>query len=306
MVTVFSPLNIALVKYWGKRDIALNLPVTDSLSLSARQAGTTTQIAYSEEHRHHITLNQNPIAEDSPFYCRLAEFLNRMAPYQYFDIQTKSDIPIEAGLASSASGFASMVLGLNELLQWNLSLKELSVLARMGSGSACRSLWPGLVHWKKGTRVDGRDSHGEPLAPWPVLRLGVLLLNSKPKPLSSRAAMIHCQETSSDYANWPHRVEIDIQEALSAIQSQDFEKLGTVTERSSEAMHHCMRNANPPVNYSLPETYTLIAEVKKLRTLGTLAYATQDAGPNVKLLYLEQDRDNIVHYFSERFQMQEL
>lgn len=306
MVTVFAPINIALVKYWGKRDAALNLPITDSISLSARKTGTTTKISISKERRHHIALNEVPITENSEFYRRLAKFLGTMAPHQYFNIYTKSDIPVGAGLASSASGYASVVLGMNQLLEWNFSLPELSVMARQGSGSACRSLWPGLVHWKQGIRMDGRDSHGVPLAPWPELALGVILLNGDPKKVSSREGMSHCQQTSPLYAGWADLVEQDIKQALAAIDAHDFEQLGTVTEHSSHAMHACMRASRPTLDYSLPETYALFAEVKKLRAQGIPVYATQDAGPNVKFLYLEQDYPKIAAYFAGEYQVERL
>jgi diphosphomevalonate decarboxylase len=306
MITTFAPVNIALVKYWGKRDPLLNLPVTDSLSLSAKKTGTTTRIGFAEKKAHHVLVNKTVIAKESEFYRRLTDFLNRVAPYQYFHLDITSDIPIAAGLASSASGYASLVLALNELLQWNYSLKELSVLARQGSGSACRSLWPGLVHWKSGHRLDGRDSHGEPLPPWPELSIGVILLNGEPKKTSSREGMVHCQETSPLYRQWPGLVMDDIDQALAAIQRHDFEQLGEVTEHSSEAMHACMRASDPPLDYSLPETFEIIREIKSLRSQGLPVYATQDAGPNVKLLYLASDGDRLKAHFDERYPFREL
>jgi diphosphomevalonate decarboxylase len=306
MITTFAPINIALVKYWGKRDPILNLPVTDSLSLSAKKTGTTTTIGFAQNKAHQVCVNQTPLTKESEFYSRLTEFLARVAPYQYFHLDIKSDIPIAAGLASSASGYASLVLALNELLKWNYSLKELSVLARQGSGSACRSLWPGLVHWKSGHRLDGRDSHGEPLPPWPELSIGVILLNAEPKKTSSRDGMLHCQETSPLYRQWPGLVMDDIDDALSAIEAHDFERLGEVTEHSSEAMHACMRASTPPLDYSLPETFELLREVKSLRAQGLPVYATQDAGPNVKLLYLANDGDRLKAYFGQKHTFREL
>ena len=297
----FAPINIALVKYWGKRNIALNLPVTDSLSLSAKHTGTTTKISLPEVplSQHQVFLNQHLVAESSEFHERLTEFLKTVTPNSFFKIETQSDIPVAAGLASSASGYASIVLALNKLLDWNASPTELSVLARQGSGSACRSLWPGLVHWKKGLNEDGQDSHGEPLSLWPELSLGVILLTSEAKKTSSRDGMTHCQETSPLYSNWPELVRQDIKGALEAIAKKDFQQLGEITEHSSEAMHACMRASKPTLDYSLPETYECITQIKALRKRGLPIYFTQDAGPNIKVLFLDKDLGRIQEQLGE-------
>ncbi|NCX93179.1 MAG: diphosphomevalonate decarboxylase, partial [Gammaproteobacteria bacterium] len=158
--SAFAPANIALVKYWGKRDEALNLPLTDSLSLSLKTHGTTTRIRIIEESQDRFFLNGARVPPESDFYRRTHEFLNLFRHQENFEMHTESNIPIAAGLASSASGFAALVLALDDLCGWQLPKEKLSVLARLGSGSACRSFWPHWVKWQKGERDDGLDSHG--------------------------------------------------------------------------------------------------------------------------------------------------
>jgi diphosphomevalonate decarboxylase len=111
--------------------------------------------------------------------------------------------------------------------------------------------------------------------------------------------MTHCQETSPLYKHWPALVEKDIQEALEAIHHQDFQKLGEITEHSSESMHACMRASQPTLNYSLPETFELIHHIKLLRAEGLPVYFTQDAGPNLKILFLESEFTNIQKKFNQ-------
>jgi diphosphomevalonate decarboxylase len=169
----FAPINIALAKYWGKRDLVLNLPVTASLSITLPQKGSHTRIALSEEPQDRVSLNGQTLPAQHQFSQKITDFLNlfRFEKSYYYQIDTQSNIPIAAGLASSASGFAALVQALNALYGWQLSKTDLSILSRLGSGSACRSLWSGFVEWQCGSDILGLDSYGHPLnQPWPALR----------------------------------------------------------------------------------------------------------------------------------------
>jgi diphosphomevalonate decarboxylase len=166
--------------------------VTSSLSIALAEYGATVKFEIIEAALDEVTLNGNPVDPASSFMQRLVKFLNlfRARRPQSFRITIQSTVPIAAGLASSACGFASIVKALNQLYGWDLSLIQQSILARLGSGSACRSLWDGFVEWHKGERTDGMDSYAEPLnANWPELRLGLLLIDRKEKAISSREAM---------------------------------------------------------------------------------------------------------------------
>lgn len=163
-ITTFAPVNIALIKYWGKRDDQLNLPVTNSLSIALPTKGTTTTIRINHTTHDTYWLNGESVDKNSEFFNRLHYFcdLFRFHPSYHFDIDTKNNIPTAAGLASSASGFAALTLAFNQLFRLTLEKSELSILARLGSGSACRSLWDGCVEWEKGQREDGLDSFAHP------------------------------------------------------------------------------------------------------------------------------------------------
>jgi len=296
----FAPINIALCKYWGKRDRALNLPRTGSLSIALPNLGTHTSLQLIDADTDRITLQGKPVLPDSEFAKRIVAFLDlfRVNNHWRLAVDTHSDVPVAAGLASSASGFAALVLALQQLFGWTLSHEQLSIFARLGSGSACRSLWPGFVYWQQGERADGMDSHGIALpTQWSLLRMGLLIFHQQQKPVSSRVAMQRTVETSVLYQSWPLQVERDLHDIQQAILQQDFAKLGAAAERNALAMHATMLSAWPPVMYSSTATLQAMQTVWQLRAEGIPVYFTQDAGPHVKLLFLAHDTERVQQAF---------
>lgn len=292
--TAFAPTNIALCKYWGKRNQELNLPRTSSLSISLADKGAETTITISDRQHDVIVLNGQTVDSYSSFSNRLIQFLDLFRKPQsiYFDVDIQSNIPIAAGLASSACGFAAVVCALNQLFAWKLNEKELSILARLGSGSASRSIWQGFVEWHAGIRDDGMDSFVEPIFhAWPELCIGLMMISTQEKPISSRIAMQRTVETSALYSAWPEKVEYDMEILKHAIHNEDFGLLGRTAESNALAMHATMLSAWPPIQYCLPETLTLMQNIWQARADGLSLYFTQDAGPNLKCLFLKKDRN---------------
>jgi diphosphomevalonate decarboxylase len=289
--TAFSPANIALIKYWGKRDNELNLPVTSSLSMSlAHGTHTTVKVASADS----CLLN----GKECPpaFAKRLFDYCNLFRNKDtFFEIHTTNEIPTAAGFASSSSGFSALILALDDLFGWHADLKTLSILARLGSGSACRSLFSGFVEWHKGTRPDGLDSFAEPLnTSWPELQIEMLPISSSQKPIDSRSAMKITVETSPLYSSWPQTVANDLPRIKEAINSQNFHQLGQIAESNALAMHATMLASHPPILYFLPESIATMHHIWRLRNEGLPLYFTMDAGPNLKLLYLKKD-STLVH-----------
>jgi diphosphomevalonate decarboxylase len=297
----FAPANIALCKYWGKRDTQLNLPLTSSLSISLGKLGSQCTLKQSNTNHDSVILNNNELAPDSKFVTRLTRYLDLFRPDNstHYQLETNNTIPTAAGFASSASGFASLVLALNKLHNWQLNNTKLSILARLGSGSACRSLWQGFVEWHAGKRDDGMDSFAEPLTSpaWPELKIGLLVLTSAQKPIGSREAMQRTAETSILYRSWPDKVATDINTIRQAISEQDFRKLGSTAESNALAMHATMMASLPPVLYWLPESVEIMHRIWQLRADGLPLYLTMDAGPNIKLLFQNQHRTDIQREF---------
>jgi diphosphomevalonate decarboxylase len=296
--TAFAPSNIALCKYWGKRNSEINLPMTSSLSVSLQNFGAEITITLHDFSYDTIRLNGNLVPVDSEFSIRLVTFLNLFRNKNYFMITIVSNIPIAAGLASSACGFASVVLALNQLFGWQLDNIGLSILARLGSGSASRSIYHGLVEWHVGFRLDGMDSFADRLdIDWPELRIGLLILDSNNKKISSRQAMQRTVDTSLLYQSWPNKVANDLSLIKAAIQTKNFVALGQASMSNALAMHATMLSALPPICYAIPETVALMHEIFRLQEEGLQVYFTQDAGPNLKLLFLAENEAIVLKKF---------
>ena len=304
--TAFAPANIALVKYWGKRDSQLNLPVTDSLSIDLGNLGTETTIEAADHDS--VILNGTKLEQDDAFAVKVINFidlfreaLNQVATNQSaLTITTNNNIPTGAGVASSASGFAALTKALDQFFGLGLSGRELSLLANLGSGSASRSIFKGFVYRHAGTAPDGMDSYSEPLPfTWPELKIGLVTVSTKAKRVSSREGMERTVATSPLYKQWPQQVKEDMEKMLTAIKEKDFELLGSTAENNALAMHRCIQSSVPPINYFEPETVAIINKVQEQRKNGLPLYLTIDAGPNVKLLYLEQDEEKVKSQFPD-------
>ncbi len=300
----WAPINIALCKYWGKRDQELNLPTASSLSVTLSKGTRTTISCCSDEDL--IFLNDKKIRSDDPFAQRLFRFLSffRKDPSIFFSIHTENEVPTKAGLASSASGFAAAVLALNDLFEWDLKSKDLSLLARIGSGSACRSVDQGFMLWHRGDMEDGMDSFAERLnLTWPELRVGVVLVSSEQKDVGSKEGMERTQTTSSLYPLWPQLVEQDITHMLQAVEDRDFSRFGKIIESNALSMHATMLSAWPPLCYWTEKTLNSLKKIWNCRKEGLDIYATMDAGPNIKLFYLTKDEHHVLNQFPDLLKM---
>lgn len=297
-VEVFAPANIALAKYWGKRNHALNLPTNSSLSISLGNLGTTTHIAEAEKDS--LTFNGEPLDNDAPEAQKIWRIVTLCCPQrqQSIAISTSNSIPTAAGLASSASGFAALTLALNEFFNLQLSANALSVLARQGSGSACRSLWHGFVEWQKGEREDGSDSYATPIASdWQALRIALIEIETQAKKTSSRDGMNHTAATSPLFSTWVAQAEKDVRSIKNSIAAEDFMALGQTAEANAMMMHATILAARPPLSYWLPESINILQRIWRYRDEGLAIFATMDAGPNVKILYQVQDEAAVIAAF---------
>lgn len=296
----WAPSNVALCKYWGKRDVALNLPVTSSLSISLGNKGAFTQVKQEGTVDNYV-VNGKPLSLLSNFAKRLQDFLNLFRPYgAHYFIRVDTNVPIAAGFASSACGFASLVQALNQLYDWRLGKRDLSILARLGSGSASRSLFTGFVEWQMGENHDGMDSYGLQLEYiWPELRLGALVITTEEKAISSTDAMQHTVNTSPIYDSWPNRAAQDLASIKLALARKDFAMLGQIAENNALAMHALMQAAQPPIVYTLPATIAAMEKVRELRLANIPIFFTQDAGPNLQLLFLVEHESIVLHVFPE-------
>lgn len=243
--------NIALIKYWGKRDKELFLPMNSSLSLTLEAFYTDTKVTFDEQLTQDcFVLNHQEQPEKER--AKISRFLDLFREYTNERVFARVDslnfVPTAAGLASSASAFAALSLATAQALNVDLSLQELSKFARRGSGSSTRSLFGGFVLWDKGTSAE--DSMAYPLddASWDIGML-VLLVNTHRKKIASREGMEHTVATSPFYPAWVKTAQEDLEAIKQAIAHQDFENLGKITEHNAMKMHATTLSANPPFTY---------------------------------------------------------
>jgi diphosphomevalonate decarboxylase len=296
-VTAVAGTNIAFVKYWGKRDVALNLPATGSLSLTLDRLGTRTTVTFDDGARDRLVLGGAPGGDAET--ARVSAFLDRVRARAEIArralVITDNTVPTAAGLASSASGFAALALAATRAAGLELSPPELSGLARIGSGSAARSIFGGFVEMERGYHADGSDAVARPLPEgdgWDV-RLVVAITASGPKAMGSTAAMTHTARTSPFYDAWIAGVPGDLADARAAIAGRDLAALGAVAERSALRMHAAALAADPAIIYWNAATLAAISCVRALRGAGTPVYLTIDAGPHVKALCGAADADAV-------------
>ncbi|XP_046684727.1 diphosphomevalonate decarboxylase isoform X2 [Homalodisca vitripennis] len=297
VITCIAPVNIAIIKYWGKRDEDLILPLNDSISttLSMEQMRATTTIMQSPDFdKDRIWLNGKEESFDNPRLIRCLTEMRRLAgdsPQKDWKIHicSENNFPTAAGLASSAAGYACLVYTLSKVLRVE---GDVTAVARQGSGSACRSLAGGFVHWARGDRADGTDSIAKeifPLVHWPSLRVLILVVTDKKKKVSSTSGMQRCVETSEllQY-RVSHSVPRRVQDITKAIASKDFRTFAEVMMKDSNQFHATALDSFPPAVYMNDVSHSIAEMVHTYNNIcgsTKLAY-TFDAGPNA-CLYLE-------------------
>ena len=297
-VTARAGTNIALVKYWGKRDKELNLPAAGSLSLTLGHFGSETTVRFAPDAEDPAG-GDRIIFDGAPaeprFAARVRRFIDLVREESQVglpaEVITHNQMPTAAGLASSASGFAALALAASRAAGLKLSLAELSVLARRGSGSAARSIFGGFVEMVAGQGLDSYAACAQPLLPaeaWDV-RLVVAITAEGPKAIGSTEAMERTEQTSPYYAGWLQSVQEDLVAARSATLARDLSTLGQIAERNALRMHACAMAADPPILYWNCATMAAMETVRRLRTAGTQAFFTIDAGPHVKVLCTNHD-----------------
>jgi diphosphomevalonate decarboxylase len=292
--TAVAHANIALVKYWGKRDADLVLPWTGSLSMTLDAFSTRTTVRPgADEDR--VTLDGVLVTGEQ--HRRVVAFLDlvraRAGRSGKAVVDSWNTVPTGAGLASSASGFAALAVAAAAAHGLDLDATALSRLARRGSGSAARSVFGGFAVWHAGH--DDASSYAEPVpstgfAPAMV----IAVVDTGHKSVSSREAMRRTVETSPLYRSWVDSAAADLADMRAAVSHGDLDAVGEIAERNALGMHATMLAARPAVRYLSPATVAVLDSVLELRRAGVSAYATMDAGPNVKILCHPADAGRVV------------
>jgi diphosphomevalonate decarboxylase len=296
-VVVIAPSNIALVKYWGKADPKNQWPENDSLSLTLERCHTETTASLRLKHDN-IIFDGELLSVRHPAASRMIKLLDRIRENAgeplYFEISTKNSFPTGAGIASSASGFAALGLAavgavtqsidIDVLHQWVGGKSSFEQLIRLGSGSACRSLYGGLVQWNKGSSPANQSVQQHDLAVTESLRDIVVIINSSAKKHSSSHG--HSLAPSSLF----HQMRVAessrrIERLLNVINAQDFAALADIVESEAMEMHASMQTCSTPLEYFGKKTAEFISSFRKARHAKQWPAAfTLDAGSNVHLI----------------------
>jgi diphosphomevalonate decarboxylase len=272
--------NIALIKYWGKRDVDRNLPAVGSISITLADLSTTMSVEFDASLRND-TLSVND--RDKPAMLpRVSACLDNVAGKQReaARVISSGNFPIAAGLASSASAFAALVVAADAATGAGLDTASLASLAGAASGSAARSLYGGyaeLTNVGDDVAVRSLRSADE----WPV-SVVVAITATGPKSVGSTEAMEISRKTSPFYSRWVEQQELDLAEARAAIAERDFGKLASVAEHNCLKMHSVMWGSRPPVVYWNSATLACMQTIRTLQARGVAVFFTIDAGPQLK------------------------
>jgi diphosphomevalonate decarboxylase len=283
--------NIALIKYWGKRDTARNLPAAGSISLTLETLWTKMSVELREGARAD-TLVVNS-SRGGAMQTRVSVCLDRLlgAARPKADVASESNFPIAAGLASSSSAFAALVLAASRAALLPGDTLSLARLAGASSGSAARSFFEGIVELN--ARDDEIDvSCISAAKAWPLC-IVIAVTDAGPKAVGSGAAMIHSAATSPFYGSWIARQDQDLEAARDAVGARDFEKLACVSEHNCLKMHSVMWTSRPPVVYWNEATLNAMEAIRELRRNGVPVFFTIDAGPQVKAVCLPEARATV-------------
>ncbi|KAJ6584990.1 mevalonate pyrophosphate decarboxylase [Mycena capillaripes] len=334
IATTSAPVNIACIKYWGKRDTKLILPTNSSLSVTLDQdhlRSTTTSRADPSFEKDRLWLNG--VEEDIKSGGRMATCISEMKrlrkelvedvdasapPLSTFSVHIASynNFPTAAGLASSASGFAALAASLAALYVLPCPPTTLSLIARQGSGSACRSLLGGFVAWNAGTLPSGLDSNAVQVAPeshWPDIHALICVVSDTKKGTSSTSGMQRTVETSPLLQ---HRIKHVVPQRMAdisaAILARDFDRFAEITMADSNQFHAVCLDTSPPIFYMNDVSRAIIAVVEEYNRVAQLpenggkrkAAYTYDAGPNAVIYapaaHMKEIISMIVRYFPQQ------
>lgn len=294
--TAVACANIALIKYWGNKNDALRIPENGSISFNLDSLFTQTKVSFAQEFSSdQLLINGKPA--DPAALIRVETFLdiirNLAGKRMFAKVESENNFPIGTGIASSASSFAALSLSASIAIGLDLSEKDLSRLARRGSGSACRSIPAGYVEWYPGKSDE--DSYAESIAPanyWNLMDLVVVVSQEHKKVGSTEGHKLACSSPFQKIRieNSPERLSV----IRNAIRRKDFQALADMVEKDSNMMHAVMMTSSPSLLYWQPTTIAIMHAVQAWRRSGIPVCYTLDAGPNVHVI-TTKDYYKLIH-----------
>ncbi len=317
-VTWRSPSNIALIKYWGKKS-GIQIPANPSISFTLEKCYSETSVALTEKQGNSKDIELRFYfdgKENMAFHLRMLKFFDGVAKdfrflKQYgLVIHSTNSFPHSSGIASSASAMSALSLCLCDLQQ-QLTNKKLpaekffqtaSYFSRIGSGSACRSVYPYIAAWGKAKSIrNSNDNHAIPFGnnlhkTFKSFHNSILIASSAEKKVSSRVG--HSLMKTNPFAKTRYaQAEKNLKEIVAALKGGDLEKFGAITEEEAMTLHALMMCSAPSFILMAPSTLSMIEKIRQFRAESKLpVYFTLDAGPNIHLLYPETNKKKVQEF----------
>ena len=295
--TAIAPSNLAFIKYWGRKNEILRLPTNGSISMNLSNLLTTTTVNFLPELTcDSVTINGQEFAADAIEARRVTRHLDRVrqqAGLQHCAcVVSKNNFPSSTGLSSSASSFAALTVSATAAAGLDLPEKELSVLARQGSGSACRSIPDGFVEWLDGDASD--SSYGLSLHPhnhWQIVDV-VAVVSREKKEISSSEGQL-AAASSPFFPVRLSRMPDKLSRARALLKQKNFTEFGELIEAEAVEMHAIMLTSTPSLMYWLPGSVKIMRLARKWRRQGLEVYFSVNTGQDVHLICRPDDVDDL-------------
>jgi len=294
-ITAIAPSNIALIKYWGKKDEKLRLPTNGSISMNLSNLLTTTTVEFNRSFKQdEVLINEGKSMKEVDRVIKHIDVIRKLAKISTrVKVISKNNFPIGTGLSSSASGFAALTVAATKAIGLNLSEKELTIIARQGSGSACRSIPDGFVEWVEGDTND--TSYAVSLFPhnyWNLIDV-VVIVSQEKKDISSTEGQ-KITASSLFFKERLNHMNEKIKLCKQFLKTKNFSALGELIENEALEMHAIMMTSKPPLLYWLPSTLSLIKMIKSWRANGLKVYFTINTGQDIHLIIEEKNRLKLI------------
>lgn len=293
--TAIASSNIAFTKYWGRKDEVLRLPMNGSISMCLSNLLTTTTVEFSDKYKKDVVVINGESEEgEAGRVTKHLDRIRRLAGISAFaKVVSSNNFPTGTGLSSSSSGFAALTLAAAKAAGLNLSEKELSILARQGSGSACRSIPSGIVEWLDGDTSE--SSYAKTIFEPGYFEIAdvVAVVSESRKAVSTSKA--HANASSSPFQNERvKRMKDKNIQLKKLIKEKDFTGFGNLVESEALELHAIYITQNPPIIYLMPNSLLIMKLCKKWREEGLPVYFTVNTGQDVHLIVEKKNVKKLV------------
>lgn len=293
--TAIAPSNIAFIKYWGKKDDRLRMPENGSVSMNLSNLFTTTTVEFNGKFkRDAVIINGENDEKETRRAGKHLERIRKIAKIKTkARIVSQNNFPTSTGLSSSASGFAALTLAATKATGLKLSEKQLSILARQGSGSACRSIPDGFVEWLEGDTSETSYAYSlYPASHWKIVDIVVIVAKVSKDVSSSKGQKL--VNTSPFFKIRLSNINEKLRLCKKYIKEKNFKKFGELTEAEALELHAIMLTSIPSLIYWLPGTVRMMRLVKRWRSEGLPVYFTVNTGQDVHLIIEEANKEALL------------